>query len=48
MEGNQQEIFHPEIPAEMAELGLLGVTIDPQYGGVGASYTRLWSHHPGN
>ena len=39
MEGNQQEIFHPEIPAEMAELGLLGVTIDPQYGGVGASYT---------
>lgn len=39
MEGNQHEIFHPEIPAEMAELGLLGVTIDPEYGGVGASYT---------
>lgn len=39
MEGNQKEIFHKEIPAEMAELGLLGVTIDPEYGGVGASYT---------
>lgn len=39
MEGNQREIFHPEIPQEMAELGLLGATIDPEYGGVGASYT---------
>lgn len=39
MEGNQNEIFHKEIPHEMAELGLLGATIDPEYGGVGASYT---------
>jgi glutaryl-CoA dehydrogenase len=39
MDGNQNEIFHKEIPQEMAELGLLGVTIDPEYGGVGASHT---------
>jgi glutaryl-CoA dehydrogenase len=39
MRGNQQEIFDAEIPQEMAELGLLGSTIDPGYGGVGASYT---------
>jgi glutaryl-CoA dehydrogenase len=39
MVGNQEGIFHDEIPGEMAELGLLGATIDPKYGGVGASYT---------
>lgn len=39
MEGNQNEIFHDDIPQEMAELGLLGATIDPEFGGVGASYT---------
>jgi glutaryl-CoA dehydrogenase len=39
MRGNQEEIFDAEIPQEMAELGLLGSTIDPEYGGVGASYT---------
>lgn len=39
LEGNQQGIFHQEIPREMGELGLLGVTVDPQYGGGGASYT---------
>ena len=39
MSGNQDSIFHDEIPHEMAELGLLGATIDPKFGGVGASYT---------
>ncbi len=39
MVGNQEGIFHDEIAQEMAELGLLGATIDPKYGGVGASYT---------
>lgn len=39
MSGNQDSIFHDEIPHEMAELGLLGATIGPKFGGVGASYT---------
>lgn len=39
LSGNQDGIFHDEIPREMGELGLLGATIDPKYGGVGASYT---------
>lgn len=39
MRGNQEEIFDKEIPLEMAGLGLLGSTFDPEYGGVGASYT---------
>ena len=39
LEGNQEEIFHEEIPREMGEMGLLGSTIAPEYGGVGASYT---------
>lgn len=39
MRGNQEEIFEKEIPLEMAGLGLLGSTFDPEYGGVGASYT---------
>ena len=38
-EGNQDEVFHPEIPREMGELGLLGATIPPEYGGSGVSYT---------
>ena len=37
--GNQEEIFDPEIPMEMAELNLLGVTIPEEYGGIGASHT---------
>jgi glutaryl-CoA dehydrogenase len=39
LEGNQDEVFHPEIPREMAEMGLLGATIPEQYGGLGASHT---------
>jgi len=39
LEGNQDEVFHPEIPREMGEMGLLGVTIPEEYGGAGASYT---------
>ncbi|MGA1495656.1 MAG: acyl-CoA dehydrogenase family protein, partial [Rhodothermales bacterium] len=39
MEGNQEGIFHQEIPKELGELGLLGATIPEEYGGVGASYT---------
>lgn len=39
LEGNQDEVFHPEIPGEMAEMGLLGSTIPEEYGGLGASYT---------
>jgi glutaryl-CoA dehydrogenase len=39
LEGNQEGIFHDEIPREMGELGLLGATIDPEYGGAGVSHT---------
>jgi glutaryl-CoA dehydrogenase len=39
MIGNQEEIFDMEIAKEMGDLGLLGATIDPEYGGVGASQT---------
>ncbi len=39
MKGNQDEIFHMEIPREMGELGLLGSTLPEEYGGVGSSYT---------
>jgi len=39
LEGNQNEVFHEDIPREMAELGLLGSTIDPKYGGAGVSHT---------
>ena len=39
LEGNQDEVFHPEIPRELGEMGLLGATIPEEYGGVGASYT---------
>ncbi|TDI71756.1 MAG: acyl-CoA dehydrogenase [Bacteroidetes bacterium] len=37
LEGNQQEIFHAEIPREMGELGLLGSTLPEEYGGSGIS-----------
>jgi glutaryl-CoA dehydrogenase len=39
LEGNQQEVFHPDIPRELGERGLLGATIPPEYGGAGVSYT---------
>ena len=39
LEGNQHEIFDIEIAREMGELGLLGATIDPKYGGAGVSKT---------
>jgi len=39
LEGNQDEVFHSDIPLEMGELGLLGPTIAPEYGGAGVSYT---------
>ncbi|TVQ67766.1 MAG: acyl-CoA dehydrogenase [Balneolaceae bacterium] len=39
LKGNQEEIFDMDIALEMGELGLLGATIDPKYGGVGASET---------
>jgi glutaryl-CoA dehydrogenase len=38
VEGNRHEIFHREIMTEMGELGLLGVTIPEEFGGVGANY----------
>ena len=39
LEGNQEEKFHIEIARELGELGLLGATIPPEYGGAGVSYT---------
>ena len=39
LEGNQNEVFHMEIAKELGELGLLGATIPPEYGGAGVSYT---------
>lgn len=39
LKGNQEEYFDKDIATEMGELGLLGSTVDPEYGGVGASYT---------
>ena len=39
LEGNQEGVFHEEVPREMGELGLLGPVIDPKYGGAGVSYT---------
>ncbi len=39
LEGNQDEIFDISIAREMGDLGLLGASIDPKYGGAGASET---------
>lgn len=39
LKGNQEEIFDIKIAREMGDLGLLGATIDPKYGGAGASQT---------
>jgi len=39
LKGNQEEYFDPDIANEMGELGLLGATTSPEYGGGGASYT---------
>lgn len=38
IEANRNEVFHREIMSEMGELGLLGVTIPEEFGGIGASY----------
>jgi glutaryl-CoA dehydrogenase len=39
LEGNQNEIFDITMAKEMGDLGLMGATIAPEYGGVGASHT---------
>ena len=39
LEGNQDEVFHKEIPIALAELGLLGTTVPEEYGGAGVSGT---------
>jgi glutaryl-CoA dehydrogenase len=39
LDGNQEEVFDIGMAKEMGDLGLLGATIDPEYGGVGASQT---------
>lgn len=39
LEGNQEEVFDMSIAKEMGEIGLLGSTIDPKYGGAGVSET---------
>lgn len=39
LEGNQDEVFDIDIAKEMGEIGLLGATIDPKYGGAGVSET---------
>ncbi len=39
LEGNQEEVFHADIPSEMGEMGLLGATIPVEYGGAGVSQT---------
>jgi len=39
LEGNQDEVFHSEIPREMGDLGLLGSFIPEEYGGAEVSYT---------
>ena len=41
MEGNQEGIFHEEIPRELGELGLLGATIPEEYGGFGLSKASM-------
>ncbi|HKJ45881.1 MAG TPA: acyl-CoA dehydrogenase [Balneolales bacterium] len=39
LKGNQEEYFDIDMAKEMGDLGLLGATVDPKYGGTGASYT---------
>lgn len=39
LKGNQEEYFDISMAKEMGELGLLGSTVGPAYGGSGASYT---------
>lgn len=39
IEAYREESFDPAIFAEMGEMGLLGVTVPEQYGGIGSSYT---------
>ncbi len=39
IEAYREESFEPGIFAEMGEMGLLGVTIPEEYGGIGSSYT---------
>ena len=39
LEANRHERFDREIMTEMGELGLLGMTVDPGYGGAGVNYT---------
>ncbi len=39
IEAYREESFEPGIFAEMGEMGLLGVTVPEQYGGIGSSYT---------
>ncbi|HBM12702.1 MAG TPA: acyl-CoA dehydrogenase, partial [Rhodospirillaceae bacterium] len=36
---NRNEVFDREIFNEMGALGLLGMTVDPEYGGAGVNYT---------
>ena len=35
VEANRHEVFDPDIMLEMGELGLLGPTVSPDYGGAG-------------
>jgi len=39
LEGNQHEKFDISMAKEMGDLGLLGATTDPKYGGAGVSHT---------
>ncbi len=39
LKGFREEVFDREIMTEAGALGLLGVMVDPQYGGAGLSYT---------
>lgn len=38
VQANRYETFDPEIMLEMGELGLLGATVSPDYGGAGVGY----------
>lgn len=39
LKGNQEEFFDISMAREMGELGLLGSTVKPEFGGSGATYT---------